>query len=505
MGIANKVAQALARRIGYESTEAAEKAFGKTNWENKVAAEEFRAKGGETGQKAAASNMEDIPVPPPRPKQFKRQWPTLPGVGESTVQLPPRTRGPDSPVDRTSFDAELEPQVFPEGDFGALSRKVGAAAGMGTATAVVAGKSDKIAQEDDPGEEPEEQWEWEWDSAEEDTAEESPPTAPYSDILGGREKEAASAAVESISVKEPSRKGIDSAYRLWEEAVNKLDSKGADTSDIDAEIAAARAEYKQAKKTNEWKELAAMIAHGLAQFGAYAAGGSEFVVGDKLNVPKIDYSKRTDQSAREYEMMVGIAEKQRAARKQAARDEYDMQKERLRPLREKVDVEQQLYNQEATTGREDVRANRYKEAAQKREDVLQTKAAIAERRDIEKQAETERKRLDDIQKSVLRASGQKKDSLNALRGQAEAMGVEPDQIEKIENPEDTVFIREKTKKANLQSALLEMINRTRSNLSSRKPAASVAPLSEEDRQALEWANKNPTDPRAIEIRNRLNR
>lgn len=504
MGIANKVAQALARRIGYESAEAAEKAFGKTNWENKISAEEFRAKGGETGQRAAGSNMEDIPAPAGE-KSFGRQWPTAPGMEESTTPMQPRTRGADSPVDRTSFDRELEPQAFPEGDFGALSRKVGAAAGMGTAAAVAAGKSDKISSEDDPGEEPAEKSEWD---SEEDVSGETGAPAPYSNILGGKEKEAASAAIDNITVKEPSRKGIDSAYRLWEEAVNKLDSKGADTSDIDIEIAAAREEYKQAKKTNEWKELATMIAHGLAQFGAYAAGGSEFVVGDKLNVPKIDYSKRTDQAAREYEMMSSTAEKQRAARKQAARDEYEMQKERLRPLREKVDVEQQIYNQEATTGREGIRASRYEEAAQKREAVQQTKADIAERRDTEKQAETERKRLDDVQKSVLRAAGQKKDSLDALRGQAEAMGVEPEQIEKIENPEDTVFIREKTKKANLQSALLEMINRTRSGLSRRQqPAGPTAPrpLSEEDRQALEWANKNPTDPRATEIRNRLNR
>ena len=31
-----------------------------------------------------------------------------------------------------------------------------------------------------------------------------------------------------------------------------------------------------------------------------------------------------------------------------------------------------------------------------------------------------------------------------------------------------------------------------------------APMSAQDKQALEWANKNPQDPRAVEIKKRLN-
>ena len=96
----------------------------------------------------------------------------------------------------------------------------------------------------------------------------------------------------------------DSQYRknvdTYLKTLRDLKPEVADTSVIDKEIQNLRQEYKDARSTNEKKELYQLIATSIAKLGAYKWGlDNNVVIGDKLDIPVIDYTKRTDQSMKE--------------------------------------------------------------------------------------------------------------------------------------------------------------------------------------------------------------
>jgi hypothetical protein len=316
------------------------------------------------------------------------------------------------------------------------------------------------------------------------------PTPDGKPLPDKQEKATEEKPKESESAAAPNLRGrLDAAMAAWEKRAAALEKKGIDTSDIDADIAAAKEEYKSAKKANEWKEVAQMIAGGLAKMGAAMAGGKDFAVADRLDMPDIDYGKRTDSAAREYEMMTGQAEKQRAARRQTLRDSIDNEKEVLRALQGKTDIERRIIEQQAVSDREADRIARWNAA---RTDKLDAQQAVTQRR----QAEQEAKNTEQERRAIMKAATGK-EPVKALGILAQEAGMSAEEVkEKANEGVDWYTVgKEPQRVSNLLKAIKE-------KLAERRGGGAPA-LSAEDSEALDWASKNPADPRAAEIRKRL--
>jgi len=143
----------------------------------------------------------------------------------------------------------------------------------------------------------------------------------------------------------------DSGLRKSLQAIDKYHKEfkaaGVDTSDIDGSIREAKKLFKEERTRNEALSLAQLIGQSLARMGAalYGQKQGRTILGD-INIPTVDYEKRTEGARQDYRDEIATQEaRRRELKSEAVRREGEDFRRGLAPLSEQLDVEKMKYRE----------------------------------------------------------------------------------------------------------------------------------------------------------------
>lgn len=251
---------------------------------------------------------------------------------------------------------------------------------------------------------------------------------------------------------------LRSAVKAYENSLKAL-PKEADTSEINDEIRTLRQEFRDAKTQNEKNELYQLIASSIAKFGAYKWGSERGqVIGDKLDIPTIDYGKRTEQSMKELSLGLDEAGSRRRSLEETVRENNRLaESARQRAGEARIGAESTVYKQKSDNARDDLRFSRdlelqkQKPAEDKQGQLIRSEGA--------KQVEDARKKLDQLEPVDKAVNALvKKGDLSQARQLASSQGMTDDEISSVEDPGGmSDWTSSEEKKANILAAIKRQI------------------------------------------------
>lgn len=286
---------------------------------------------------------------------------------------------------------------------------------------------------------------------------------------------------------------------------------------------AAQKQFEETKNTNQWLEVAETLGQALVQLGAGAYGLKHNVDMSGLKFQKNDWSKNIDRAERELERKLGraVAEEREVGKAESGieRKLSENANFRKRAILQNFMAEQQAYKQQT------LQAQRLAAQIQKERE---NKSISPEDKSAKRAAEKELAQM-------IKKQEQKVKLLDKAYGEAQAVkegekGAGLEKVAKILGGEQGAQFREDIKtpvsifgielwkssdedeapkvvKGYLDQAkaALEELKSSTKGLISGKVSKPSQPkqFTDQDRQALEWANANPEDPRAKEIKKRL--
>jgi hypothetical protein len=289
----------------------------------------------------------------------------------------------------------------------------------------------------------------------------------------------------------------------------------------------AQKQFEETKDTNQWLRVAETLGHALTQLGAGAYGLKHNVDMSGIKFDKTDWSKNLDRAERELDRKLGLAkEEERAAEKAEGALERKLSEDtnfRKRAILQNYIAEQQAYKQQVLQTQRLVEQAKKDSKGMSAEEKARQRAAQKELSNIIRKQEQKVKLLDKAYgESQAASEGEKGASLDKV---AKTLGGEQGAQfrQEVQTPV-SIFGVELWKSANEEEApkivkgyldqakaALEDLKRTSREVSgisspSQPQAGQLSPqLSGQDKQALDWANANPTDPRAKTIKQRLGR
>lgn len=249
--------------------------------------------------------------------------------------------------------------------------------------------------------------------------------------------------VNDILGRKPSAKKLRDAVEAYESAAAGLKEQSADTSSIDAALAEARKGYEEKVNRNEMLSLVQMIAQGFAKLAAYQYGaGQGRYIADQVNVPTIDYEKRSDRAAEDYKQSSLETRDLRRSELDKADKRYQMEKDKVGSLRERIGAEESALGRETSMYGDELSAARARQSDATREQG-------ADKRDQSLEEKFNRqfgaKEVDNVQEEE-RILRQKEQAVTALAGAvssddkrsraaipalAAKAGVDPAEVEKF--------------------------------------------------------------------------
>lgn len=326
-------------------------------------------------------------------------------------------------------------------------------------------------------------------------------------------------------------KGVNDALAASQQA--RASQKPFDASKYEGESAEARKLYQEEKARNENLELAQLIGKSVARMGAAYQGSKRGRYLGEINPEGIDYSKRTEGARADYRDSLQdiVARRSEAGRQHEKQQEADVQgKMDALKVQEFLFKEQ---NDAAARHDSEVRATQRNDQAIANQNRLYGKDEYG-RLSKEEQGLTQQTQAVNAIANAL-ASGDEKQKKN-IPGLAARAGIDPAQLDRLmsEAPKNKGFLWDSEDpkqqgayisdnllgplKARLQQIQVEknaakqmaLTGKTAVAAAQESQQQAVQPeqqqatqLSDRDKQALAWANANPQDPRAIEIKKRL--
>lgn len=278
---------------------------------------------------------------------------------------------------------------------------------------------------------------------------------------------------------EVSDKGIRQAQAQYESVIDKLRSAGVDTSSIDREAAEARRLFEEAKSRNERLELAQLIGQSLARFGAYAIGKETGqLIAPHLDIPSVDYGKRTANEQDLYAMRLRELDGKRRGLREDAADRYRTDLDKARASGERVGVEKFLYEQKrreaadaeerAARGRKEAELEAYRQQqlgiASKKLEAAETASDRRERAAaVKEQAAVDR----DLNKNLIATTKMKPgQAVDALEVIATDLGASEGDIQK--DKEVGFWGGDRKRAANLRERI-RMLRESRRNINTPHP------------------------------------
>jgi len=317
------LAQKLARKLGHESPEAARRAIGDSAFESKLAAEQKLLEGPVIDVEAGVPLSERVRKRMEGPEADRLDEPDLDqGVPDlPDVRLPGgKKAGAAAGLAGAVGASELFRRTYPETADAASPETP-----RPTDTDGVQRAQAGVTQEGGGATGP---------SAESDST--------ISNIMGADRK----VKRAYVSPREVSDKSLRDALTQYEKASSELKQEAIDTTDIDSELAEARKLMQTRSDRRDMLQLVELISGGLANLAA--ARYSEKTgrsIQDRINQNRIDWAGKGQESREEYKLTRDELNERARSRREKARDEYAVSKDRLTGLREKVGVEGDLYKQ----------------------------------------------------------------------------------------------------------------------------------------------------------------
>lgn len=237
----------------------------------------------------------------------------------------------------------------------------------------------------------------------------------------------------------PNPRQLRDAVSEYERAVAELKQTGADTTAVDAALADAKQAYESKASRNEMLGVVQLVAQAVAKLAAYQYEAKEGrYIADQVNVPSVDYEKRTDRALDEYKLATGEAEKGRNRAERESDRDYSAQKDRSGSLRERIGSEERIFgNDTAAYSSElaNVRANERAGASESAADARARAAEEAANRRFGKQdldnAEQELSSYQMIEKGLQQKTGSKsKVDLDQI-AQSDKVGITADELDQI--------------------------------------------------------------------------
>lgn len=350
------LAEKVAAKLGYESAEQAEKKLG-DRFVRKVEQESFLMRGGEEAQ--ATPNMPDIPVPVPNP------IPQSGRVGDQKLLMGEVADfGPERPIRVTEERSSLrEPEMsldsgVPEFGAGPLARRVGAGAGLaGGVGAVGYGATGSWG-----GEQPAEV-----SGDPEETQQKKPDSTGAEPGLGGGEPAGADTPVDSkptisplqervnstlaelaaASARPPGRGELDAKWKQLQDERKKIRAMGVDTTDLEADINAARKEYRETRDRNQLLESLQLVATAFGRLaGAQYGSKRGRYIGDQIQPGTIDYATRIKQAASDRDASLDETKAITAARQAQDKARYESETDALKPLEQQYETELAVFREQ---------------------------------------------------------------------------------------------------------------------------------------------------------------
>lgn len=163
------------------------------------------------------------------------------------------------------------------------------------------------------------------------------------DQIGGVDNTVAQAQakVNSLLPNRPSEGALRKAVSEYEKAAQNLREQSVDTTEIDKQLADAKALYNEKSNRNEMLSVVQMIAQSFARLAAYNYGSRQGrFIADQVSMPSTDYEKRTDRALDEYKLASGEAREQRHTELDRADKRYQIEKDRAGSLKERIGAEE---------------------------------------------------------------------------------------------------------------------------------------------------------------------
>jgi len=187
--------------------------------------------------------------------------------------------------------------------------------------------------------------------------------------------------VKSILGPKPSPAKLREAVSAYEKAADQLKEQAVDTTAIDQSLADARAAYRESKNRNELLSLVQMIGQSFAKLAAYNYGAKRGrYIGDQVQVPSVDYEGRTGRALEEYKMASGEARDQRRMEMDRAEKRYQIEKDKVQSLRERIGSEEAALGRETSLYSAELAAQRAADAAAKSDERATAREVSAEER-----------------------------------------------------------------------------------------------------------------------------
>lgn len=208
----------------------------------------------------------------------------------------------------------------------------------------------------------------------------SPPPSPE---VGGVDKTVANtqSEVNNILGRKPSSRKLRDAVDAYEAAAGQLKEQSADTSAIDADLAKARQAYDDKVSRNELLSLVQMVAQGFAKLAAYQYGAkSGRYIADQVNVPTVDYDKRSDRASEDYKQTSLEARDKRHSELDKADKRYQIEKDKVGSLRERIGAEESALGRETSMYGDELSAARARNSDATREKAATDRELSAEER-----------------------------------------------------------------------------------------------------------------------------
>lgn len=381
--------------------------------------------------------------------------------------------------------------------------------------------------------------------------EEAPGSPPSATPSGGVDSTVAraQARVNAILPNRPSEGSLRKAVGEYEKAAAALKEQAVDTTDIDQQLADAKALYQEKANRNEMLSVVQMIAQSFAKLAAYNYGSRNGrYIADQVSVPGTDYEKRTDRAMDEYKLASGEAREQRRTELERADKRYGIERDKVNSLRERIGAEESAlgratsaYTSELTNMRADQRADEAEEKAGKRsaaEEARFNRMFGQKDYDNVQQEEAALSRQEQAVNSLTQAmTADSKDTRKRIPDLAAKAGVSPEELEQAQKEtteEGIIFdsahpdkaaqaisqkllpgIREKLDAlrarkqiANEMSRTGESMDRVRARLEAGSNAGPNPGPSEKaptPEQIVEYKRRNPTVPEDVAIRTMTDR
>lgn len=334
---------------------------------------------------------------------------------------------------------------------------------------------------------------------------------------------------------------------------------------IESAKQAALKQFQETKDQNQWLQVAESLGQALTQLGAGIYGLKHNVDMSGIQFNKNDWSRNLDQAQRELDSKLGLAAAeeretgiQERSLAERARQDANFRKrailqdymQRQQDYKQQVlqlqNMQKQLINQQAIAARQEKAAQERAKAAEAREmsrekreearrQAQEAKAAKAQaaKEAAEKERMLKKQAMDELKKAEKEVQKFDKALAEATAAKEGAKGANLEKVAKVLGGEKGEEFREKSTtptfsifgydffpsmdeeeavkvvkgyKKQAESYVQQLKNNFMGLFGGDEEQAAPAPqpqLSAQDKQALDWANANPKDPRAIKIKQRL--